>query len=152
MATNTIDSLSQANGFLGTGGGLTNAGKELVLERMHFKFLGHQVLKLLTKLACQLIKQHSKLYTWTSVNGRKEEVNGLTILALILARIRPNYKVDMYSEITKVKKQSIAMYDNDVQLFFDAIKYLKLHIDQKDPTAYTEDAFIRDIFMQLKHD
>jgi hypothetical protein len=57
----------------------------------------------------------------------------------------------MYSEITKVKKQSIAMYDNDVQLFFDAIKYLKLHIDQKDPTAYTEDAFIRDIFMQLKH-
>ncbi len=32
MATNTIDSLSQANEFSGTGGGLTNAGKELVLE------------------------------------------------------------------------------------------------------------------------
>jgi hypothetical protein len=69
------------------------------------------------------------------VNGCKEEVDGLTILALILARIQPNYKVDMYSEITKVKKQSIVMYDNYVKLFFDAIKYLKLHIDQKDPTA-----------------
>jgi len=43
----------------------------------------------------------------------------------------------MYSEITKVKKLTIAQYDNDVQLFFDAIKFSKLHIDQKDPTAYT---------------
>jgi hypothetical protein len=29
---------------------------------------------------------------------------------------------------------------------------LKLQIDQKDSTAYTEDAFIRDIFLQLKND
>ncbi len=87
MATNTIDSLSQVNGFLGTGGGLSNAGKELVLEQMHSKFLGHQVLELLAELARQAIKQHSKLYTWTSVNGREEEVDGLTFLALILARI-----------------------------------------------------------------
>ncbi len=35
--------------------------------------------------------------------------------------------------------------------FFDAAKYMKTQIDQKDPTAYTEDAFIWDIFLQLKH-
>ncbi len=58
-------------------------------------------------------------------------MDGLTILAMILGRIRPNFKVDMYSKITKVKKLTIAQYDNDVQLFFDAIKYYKLHIDQK---------------------
>jgi hypothetical protein len=59
----------------------------------------------------------------------------------------------MYSEITKVKQLTIAQYDNDVQLFFNAIKFLKLHIDQKDPTAYTEDAvLIRDIFLQLKQE
>jgi hypothetical protein len=58
----------------------------------------------------------------------------------------------MYSEITKVKKLTIAQYDIDVQLFFDAIKFLKLHIDQKDPTPYTEDAFIWDIILQLKQD
>ncbi len=69
------------------------------------------------------------------------------ILALILARICYSFKVDMYTEITKVKKLTIAQYDNDVQLFFDAIKFLKLHNDLKDPTAYTEDAFIRDIFL-----
>ncbi len=78
----------------------------------------------------------------------------MTILALILARIHPNFKVDMYSEITKVKKLTITQYNNDGQLFFDAIKFLKLHIDidQKDPTTYTEDAFIWDIFHQLKQD
>ena len=87
MATNTIDPLSQANGFLGTGGGLTNSGKEIVLERMHSKFLGHQLLELLTDSACQAIEQQSKLYTWANLSGREEEVDGLTILALILARI-----------------------------------------------------------------
>jgi hypothetical protein len=54
--------------------------------------------------------------------------------------------------MTKVKKITIAQYDNDVQLYFDTVKFLKLQIDQKDPTAYMEDAFIRDIFLQLKQE
>jgi hypothetical protein len=58
----------------------------------------------------------------------------------------------MYAEITKVKKLTIAQYDNNVQLYFDAVTFHKLHIDQKDPTAYTEDAFICDIFLQLKNE
>ncbi len=79
-------------------------------------------------------------------------MDGLMVLALILACICPNFKVDMYSEIAKVKKLTIAQYDNYVQLFFEAIKFLKLHISHKDPTTYTEDAFIWDIFLQLKQD
>ena len=51
-----------------------------------------------------------------------------------------------------MKKLTIAQHDNDVQLYFDAVKFIKLQIDQKDPTAYTEDSFIRDIFLQLKHE
>jgi hypothetical protein len=100
----------------------------------------------------QAIEQHSNFYTWVSQNGCKEEVDGLMILALSLACIRPNFKVDMHSEITKDLKLTITQYDDDVQLFFDVIKFLKLHINQKDPTAYTEDAFIRDIFLQSKQD
>jgi hypothetical protein len=87
---------------------------------------------------------------WVSQNVLKEEVDGLAILALILAHICSTFKVDMYTEIIKAKKLTIAQYNNDVQLFFDAIKFLKFHIDQKDPTAYSEDAFIQDIFLQLK--
>jgi hypothetical protein len=152
MAMNTIKPLTVANGGLARAGVLSEEGKELVLEQMHSKFLGHQIMELLAPSAHQAIEQQAHIYTWISRNGREDEVDGLTILALILARIRPNFKVDMYSEITKVKKLTITQYDNDVQLFFDLIKFLKLHIDQKDPTAYTEDAFIQDIFLQLKQD
>jgi hypothetical protein len=58
----------------------------------------------------------------------------------------------MYTKMTKVKKITIAQYDNDVQLYFDAVQFLKLQIDQKDSTAYMDNAFIRDIFLQLKQE
>jgi hypothetical protein len=58
----------------------------------------------------------------------------------------------MYTEITKVKKLTIAQCDNNMQLYFDAVTFLKLHIDQKDPTVYTKDAFICNIFLQLKNE
>ncbi len=103
-------------------------------------------MELLTDSTHQAIEQHSDVYMWVSQYGRKERVDGLTILALILACIHPNFNVGTYSEITKVKKLTIAQSGNYVQLFFDAIKFLKLHINQKDPTAYTEYALIWDIF------
>jgi hypothetical protein len=109
-------------------------------------------MELLAPSARQVIEQHTHLFTSINQNGREEEVDGLTIVALILSRIQPNFKVDMYSKITKMTQLTIAQYDNDVQLFFDAIKFLKLHINQKDPTAYTEDAFIQDIFLQMKQE
>ena len=141
-ASNTIEPLAVLNCGLVCGGTLTDKGKDLVLERMHSKFLVHQIMELLTDSACQAIEQHANQYTWISQNGCKEEVDGLMILALIFGHICPNFKVNMYYEITKLKKLSIAQYLQDVQLFFNAIKFYKLHIDQNDPTAYTDDAFI----------
>jgi hypothetical protein len=109
MASNTIKPLTVANGGLVCAGPLSEEGKELVLERMHSKILGHQVMELLAPSARQAIEQeHAHLFTWITQNGREEEVDGLTIVALILSRIRPNFKVDMYSEITKVKQLTIA--------------------------------------------
>ena len=151
-ANNVIAELTQANGFLDAVGDLTNDGKDIELEQMHSKFFAHHLLELLNDSARQAIEQNKELYTWTSMDGTKEETDGLTIFAMILGRICPNFKVDMYAEIGKVKKLTIAQHDNDVQLYFDAIKFIKIQIDQKDPTAYTEDSFIRDIFLQLKHE
>jgi hypothetical protein len=54
------------------------------------------------------------------------------------------------TEIGKIKKLTVAQFDNDIHLFFDAMKSIKLQIDQKDPMAYTDDTFTRDIFLQLK--
>ena len=116
-AMNSIREFTQANGFLDNTGALTNDG-DLVLERMHSKFLGHHILEILTDSARQAIAQQSLIYTWNAVDRFEEEIDGLTILALVLTRIHPNFKVDMYSEITKVKKLTIAQYDNDVQLYF----------------------------------
>jgi len=66
MATNTIESLTAANGFKTAGGALTDDGKKLVLERMHSKFLAHQLLEILTESGRQAIEQQSALYMWTS--------------------------------------------------------------------------------------
>jgi hypothetical protein len=125
LSTTVIDDLTPANGFMSTAGNLNALGKGLVLNRMHSKFLGHHLLKLLTDLAQQAIEQQSSLYTWTSNSGMEEEIDGLTILTLILSRICPNFKVDMYAEITKVKKLTIAQHDNNIQLYFNAVQFLK---------------------------
>jgi hypothetical protein len=74
MASNTIKPLTVANGCLIRAGTLSDEGKELVLERMHSKFLGHQIMELLTPSARQAIEQHANLFTWVSQNEREEEV------------------------------------------------------------------------------
>jgi hypothetical protein len=152
VSTTIIDNLTPTYGFVTGANNLNALGKGLVLMRMHSKFLGHHLLELLTNPAHQVIEQQSSLYTWASNLGTEEEINRLTVLLLILSRICPNFKVDMYAKITKVKKLTIAQNNNDVQLHYDAVQFLKLQIDQKDPTAYTEDAYIHDFFLQLKDD
>jgi hypothetical protein len=77
-------------------------------------------------------------------------MDGLTIVALILWHLCPHHKVDMYVEIGIIKKLTVAQFNNDVHLFFDAMKSIKLQIDQKNPMAYTDDAFVCNIFLQLK--
>jgi hypothetical protein len=70
----------------------------------------------------------------------------MTITALILWHLHPHHKVDMYSEIGTVKKMTIAQFDNYINLFFNTIRSIKLQIDCKDPLAYTDNAFVCNIF------
>jgi hypothetical protein len=58
----------------------------------------------------------------------------------------------MYSEIGTIKKMTVAQYDNDINLFCDSIKTVKLQINSKDSNAYTDEAFVRDIFVQVKNE
>ena len=145
--------LTRAGGYL-TASGLLNAnGKKVIQQRILSKILAYQTLALLTDEARQVIEQQADLYTWKDPAGvEDDEMDGLTLVALILRRLRPHHKVDMYSEIGKAKKLTVAQFDNDIHLFFDAMKRIKLQIDQKDATAYTDDAFVRDLFLQLKDD
>ncbi len=58
----------------------------------------------------------------------------------------------MYSEIGAMKQMTIVQYDNDINLFFDSVKSVNLQIDSKDPMTYLDQAFVRDIFVQLKNE
>ena len=93
--------------------------------------------------ARKVIAGQSEEYTWTEENGLDEEMDDMTILALILWCLRPHYKVDMYSEIGAIKQMTIVQYDEDINLFFDSIKSVKLQIDSKDPVVRSHHLVLR---------
>ena len=148
----TIKEITIANGLAMTPTNLkpTKLGEVLQLTRMHSKFMAHQLMSLLTPTACQSVEQHMGLYTWCTPDGKEEETDGLTILAIVLNCIRPHYKVNMYLEIDKLKKETLEQYDNNIDIYFDSVRYHKLQIDQKNPAAYTDDQFVQDLFKQLE--
>jgi hypothetical protein len=148
----TIKEMTIANGLAMTPTNLkpSKLGEILQLTRMHSKFMAHQVMALLTLTARQAVEQLKGLYTWCTPDGKEEEMDGPTVLAIILNRIRPHYKVNMYLKIDKLKKETLEQYDNNVDLYFDSVRYHKVQIDQKNPAAYTDDQFVRDLFKKLK--
>jgi hypothetical protein len=104
--------------------------------------LAFQILAILSDDACKVIESQSEEYMWKEMNGLDEEMDGMTITTLTLWCLQPHHKVDIYSKIDAVKKMMLAQYDNDINLFFDSIKSVKLQINSKDPMAYTDDAFV----------
>jgi hypothetical protein len=69
MALNTIKPLTVANGGLVRVNTLSEEGKELVLEQMHSKFLGHQIMEL---LQLQPIKQLNSMQIYTCGSARMD--------------------------------------------------------------------------------
>jgi hypothetical protein len=139
-------------GHLTTAGCLTQAGKDLIQGHLHSKILAYQILSMLTDDACQVIEHQSDKYTWSDSAGLDEEMDGMTIVALVLCRLCPHHKVDTYAKIGNVKRLMFAQYDNDIHLYYNAINSKKLAIDMKDPTAYTDDSHVGDLFQAFKHD
>jgi len=75
---------ADANGELTTTGGLTADGKEVIQKILQAKIFAYQVLSLLSDDARKVIERQSEEYTWTDENGLDEEMDGMTILTLIL--------------------------------------------------------------------
>jgi hypothetical protein len=82
-------------------------GENLQMACMRSKFLAHQLLESLSLAARQSIKQFKKRNTWTSPDRKDKEMGGLTIFALVVNRICPHNKVDMYLKIEKIKKGNL---------------------------------------------
>ncbi len=100
-----IFELMAANGNLTNTGCLNAAGKKVVQQCILSKILAHQTLAMLTDEAHQVIEQQSDVFTWKDLTGNEdEEMDGLTIVTLILWHLCPHHKVDMYAEIGKSKE------------------------------------------------
>ncbi len=123
-----ICELTQANEELTATGWLTAVGKEVIQKRLHSKILAFQILAMLSDDARKMIECQSEEYTRKDMSGFDEEMDGMTITALTLWRLQPHHKVDMYSKISAVEKMTLAEYDNDINLFFDSIKSVKLKL------------------------
>jgi hypothetical protein len=103
-----IFELTAANGNLTNTGRLNTTGKKVIQQQILSKILAHQTLAMLTDEACQVIEQQSDLFTWNDPTGTEDkELDGLTIVALILQRLCPHHKVDMYAEIGKTKSSRL---------------------------------------------
>ncbi len=151
QAPKEIFALTVANRNLTTGGKLNANGKKIIQQHILSKVMAYQTLAMLTNEACQVIEQQFTLFTWKDPTGNEdEEMESLTIVALILWCLCPHHKVNMHAEIGKAKKLTVSQFDNDIHLFFDTMKSIKLQINQKDSLAYTDDAFVQDLFLQLK--
>ena len=80
-----INEMTIANGLAMTPTNLkpSKSGEILQLTRMHSKFMAHQVMALLTPTACQAVQQLKGLYTWCTPDGKEDEMDGPTVLAII---------------------------------------------------------------------
>jgi hypothetical protein len=79
-----ISMLTQMDGHLTTAGCLTTTGKDLIQGRLHLKVMASQILAMLSDDARQVIEHQSDEYSWTDIDGLDEEMDGMTILSLIL--------------------------------------------------------------------
>ena len=133
------------------GGNITNRGKDLMRDRMHSKFLAVQVLALLDDDAQEALQLDRALFTWTSADGRDTELCGVTILAIVMSRLKPHYKVDLFAEVEKIKAINLAQFGTNLLEYFDAVKQSKKLIDSKSKKMYSDDMFLQDLFKQLKN-
>jgi hypothetical protein len=95
----TIREMTIVNGLAMTPTNLKPTKLGEVLQLISLKFMAHQLMAFLSPTACQAVEQLEGLYTWITLDGREEEMDGLTILAIVLNHIQPCYKVDMYLAI-----------------------------------------------------
>jgi hypothetical protein len=75
---------------------LTADGKIVIQEQIYSKILAYQAMAMLSNDARQVIERQSNQFVWKDENDIDEEMDGLTIVALILWHLCPHHKVDMY--------------------------------------------------------
>ena len=105
------------NGTEVVGNNITALGKNVLRDRMQSKILAAQLWHLLSDDAQRSIALEPDKYEWRSADGREVENDGIVLLALILARVKPHCKADMFDEVNKLKSTTLKQKGNG-SLFF----------------------------------
>ena len=129
---------------------LTSNGKDIMRDRTHSKILAHQIMAILDEDGQRTLLLEKEQFTWKSSDRRNTEFDGLVMLAILLSRVKPHYQVDMWQELKKSKELTLKQFGNNVVQYLDEMKIMKMSIDEKDIGAYTDNAYVKDIFAQLK--
>ena len=147
----TIDPFSVASGTITNHvpPRYTPEGKLLFRDRLQSKICAFQVMQLFDEEGQRTLEIEKDLFTWTSADGRESERDGISLVALILSRIKPHFHVDMWAEMKKIKELTLKQFGNNPVKYLDEMKLKKLLIDEKDANAYSDNSYVKDIFAQL---
>ena len=101
-----IENLSNARGEItdGVRGTLNDAGKRIFLHCWRSTMMAHHYMELLTPKAQGLMKIYQSQYEWFHDKSSKTTQDGLTLTTIILQKMRPNVRINVFNEILKIKQ------------------------------------------------
>ena len=106
-------------------------------------------MQLFNKYGQRTLEIEKDLFTWTAANGHETKYDGTLLIALMLSGIKPHLHVDMWAKMKKTKELTLQQHGNSPVKSLDEMKMKKLLIDKKDPNAYSDNLYVKDIFAQL---
>ena len=126
------------------GNALTADGKKLMLKRFQSQILAAQCLKSLDDAGRKALKVERKKYEWIHPDSGELINDRLTVLYLIITKLRPNKIITAYDEISKIKKILPASYKNDISIWDTAMEEARINIELLLPGEYSDTAFKSD--------
>ena len=142
-----IQQPSFARGEVTQGGhNLTTPGKALILKRFHSTILASQVMKMIGPDGRKALKVHRHDYEWVNPDTGELIHDGLTILHLVLKKLRPNVKISVFKEIEKMTKIHPGDFKFDITQWDVAMEHGFINISLKLSGSYPDHQFINDYF------
>ena len=128
------------------GNSLTAEGKTLMLKRFHSEILGEQALMILDLAGRKAIRVEKTKYEWFNPTTGEVINDGLTILSIIIRKLRPNKLITVFQEISELKKILPEKFSHNIPDWDTAIEEARIEIELKLPNEYSDTAFINDYF------
>ena len=142
-----IQDLSNARGEVENGvrGDLNAQGKLVFIKRWRSRMLATHALKSLTPEAVKSLQTNQGVYEWYHPISGETAEDGLTVMAIILQKMRPNVKINVFNEISKIKRLDLSAHGGNITAWSSAMEAKRATIELKIPGAYDDDQFMMDI-------